>query len=116
MAVGQLARALARQHQRGADAALDVDPGVGPGGAGMIGGRVELLLELEQALAERLEPARALVESQRAQGRTTDAPRVLEDFGEVDAGGADLRDHGARGRIANGDARVGRRRPIDPAM
>ncbi len=78
VAVRQLPRALAREHQHRADAAVDVDPGIALGRAGRVRERVELGLEVEQALAERAQHGRALVEGHRAQRRAAGFARVAE--------------------------------------
>ena len=87
--VGQLAGALGREGEDGADAAVDVDRGVAPGRAGARGQLVELVLELGEVLGRRLEQPGALVEGQRPQGRPTDGSGVVGHRGEIDAGRGD---------------------------
>ena len=85
MAVRHLARALAREHQHRADAAVDVDPGIALGRAGGVRELVELGLEVEQALAERAQHGRALVKGHRPQRGAAGLARVAQHRREVDA-------------------------------
>ena len=99
-AVGQLARALARVHEQGADAAVDVHPGIGLGGTGGVGELVELLLVLAEELGESLEQGGALVEGERAQRRTPDAARMLQHGLRIGPEGMGAGDHRTGGGIA----------------
>ena len=100
VAVRQLPRALAREHEHRADAAVDVDPGIALGRAGRVRERVELGLEVEQALAERAQHRRALVEGHRAQRRAADFARVTERGAEIEALARGFRHHCAGAGIA----------------
>ena len=97
--VRQLAAGLGGVGEQRADAALDVDPAVGAGGAGGEALGVELLLALHQVLAERLQHRGALVEGQAPQRRAADVAAVGEHGGEVEAGGVDHGDRRAGGGV-----------------
>ena len=96
--VRQLAAGLGGVGEQRADAALDVDPAVGAGGAGGEALGVELLLEAHQVLAEGLQHRGALVEGEAAQRRADGVAAVGEGGGEVDAGGVDDARRGRRWR------------------
>ena len=95
-AVRQLPHTLAREHESGADATVDIDPRVGARGPGREGECVEFLLALRQILCERLEHGRALVKGETAQVRAADAARVLENPAKVEPAGGRLGDDLAR--------------------
>ena len=59
-----------------AGAALDVDPAVGAGRAGVVRDRVELFLALDQVRGQRLQARGALLEIERQQRRHAGAARV----------------------------------------
>jgi hypothetical protein len=84
-AVREFARALAREHEHRADAAVDVDPGVALRCAGAVRELIELRLEVEQALAERAQDGGAFVERQRAQRRPADLARVCQRGPKIEA-------------------------------
>ena len=109
--VGQLALALAGEGEHRADAAVDVDQGVAPGGAGAGRERVHLVLEPGQVGRELLEQGRALVEVQRPQRRTADPAGVLDHRAEVEAGAGDPRDLLAGPGVEQGSALVGGAEP-----
>ena len=88
MRVGKLAAALRREGEEGAGAALDVDPAVLAGRAGLVVELVQLLLARHDRLAERFQHPRALVEGQLAQRRAADLAGVAKHAGEIDAAGA----------------------------
>ncbi len=98
--VGKLAHALAGVDEQGADPAVDVDPGIVPGGAGRIGEAIELLLVLHQHLRQRLQQAGAVVKRELAQCRSADRARVLQHPREVEAIGRRAEDHLAGRRVA----------------
>ena len=99
-AVRQLARAARCIREQRADAAVDVDPGIGLGGAGRIRQRVELVLAIGQELRHALEQRRALVESELPQRRPALAARVLQHAREIDAARRSLGDDLSRRRVA----------------
>ena len=106
MAVRQLAGALARVCEHGADAAVDVDPGIVPGRSGAVGERVELVLALREAFGQRFEQAGALVKRQGAQRRAAPLARVREHSRKVDPAGGGLRDELAGRGIAQRGVRA----------
>ena len=112
VAVGELAAALAREHQHRADATIDVDPRIRLGGARLVGERVELILEFGEAFAQRAQPRGTLVKGERPQRRPADAARVLEHGLEIDPGARGMADHRTGRRVLERDARA---LAIDPA-
>ncbi len=106
-AVRQFARPFAREHEHRADAAVDVDPGVGFRRACPIGEFVELVLEVEQPLAERAQHRGALVECHGAQRATAGRARVRERAADVESAARRLR-HGLAGARIKQSARVTR--------
>src|SRR6185437_5946388 len=109
--IGQLAHALARIHEEGGDAAVDVDPRIRLRGPGRIRERIELFFLFRQVLRERLEEPGALVKSQAAKVRTTDRARVREAGPDIESLGRGVGNHLARGRIAKGEGVSGPRLP-----
>ncbi len=84
--VRQLAPGLAGVAEQDADAAVDVEPGVGQRRPGPRGQGVQLRPVLAQQLTQRLEQRGPLVEGQLAQRRAADGPAVVERRAEVDPG------------------------------
>ena len=87
--VGELAGALRGEGEDRADAAVDVDHRVDPGGTGPGGQRVEGVLVLGEVLGHGLEQRCPLVEGQRTQRRPSDLARVRGHGGQVEPGGGD---------------------------
>ncbi len=115
-AVRQLARTLAGEHQHRADASVDVDPGVGFRRAGGVRKRVELVLEVEQPLAQRAQHRRALVEGHCAQRRPARAARPGERRADVEAASRRLRDDLPRAGVAQRHAGAGAVLPPAPEI
>jgi hypothetical protein len=111
-AVGQLALALARVHEKRPEAAVDIDPGIAARGPGRVRHPVELLLVLAEVLRQRLEECRALVEREPAQVRATDFARVPERRLAIESVGVRARHHLAGGGIAQRDAAAAAGRPF----
>ncbi len=99
VAVGQLARTLARIHEQGAQTTVDVDPRVALRRARGIREVVKLVLVVAQALGERLEQTSSLVEREFAQVRTANLSRMFEHGAVVEAFGRRVGYHGPRRRI-----------------
>ena len=91
--VGQLAPALGGEGEERAGAALDVDPAVGAGRAGVVAELVQFLLARHDRVGERLEHPGALVEGQAPQRRPADLAGMVEHRREVEAAAAGLGDH-----------------------
>ncbi len=87
--IRQLAPSLGGIGQQGPDAALDVDPAVGAGGARRRRKRIEFLLAIEQRLAERLQHRGALMEGHAPQRRSALVAAIDQGLLEIDAGGID---------------------------
>lgn len=79
----QLAAADAGVGEQGAGAALDVDPAVGAGGAGVAGNLVELFLALGQVQGQGLEALGALLEVHGQERGQAALAGVGHGFGEV---------------------------------
>jgi hypothetical protein len=109
--VRQLPPGLAGVAEQHADAAVDVEPGVGQGRAGARRQRVQLRPVLAQQLAECLEQPRPLMEGQLAQRRAAGAAPVGERRAQVDARRRHPRDFLAGHRVEYGPAPVGRLGP-----
>ena len=95
--VRQFAPALGGVGKQRADAAVNIDPAVGTGGAGGGGKRVKLFLAVHQRQAKRLQHRGPFMERHAAQRRTGLLPTIGKGAGKIDAA-----------RIDEGDGRTGR--------
>ena len=93
--VRHLAAALAGHHHHRADTALDIDRPVAPGRPGQRVQRVQLFLALRDVAAQRLDHARAVVKTHRAQGRSTRVARPVQHRLRIRRGATGHRDHRA---------------------
>jgi hypothetical protein len=98
--VRQLARPLAGVHEQRADAAIDIDPRVGFGGAGGVRERVELILVVGQEARQSLDERGALVKSEAAQVGPPHLAGVRQHELRVEAVGGRVRDDLTRRGIA----------------
>jgi len=95
-----------------ADAALDVHPAVGLGGAGLVADGVVLVLALHQVQGQGLEHASALGEGHLPQLGSAHGAGVVEHGGEVEAGGGGGGDELAGGGVEEFSLRAGAGDPL----
>ncbi|KAI1695941.1 hypothetical protein Ddc_20862 [Ditylenchus destructor] len=107
----ELTAAHGRIGEERADAALDVDPGIGSRRAGVGRDRVELFLALGQVSGQRLEEGGALLEIQRQQRRQRLMTCEMQALAEVDLLGMGLRHQPA----VDGAVQAARGGRADPA-